>query len=287
MRTTLFFAVSAIALLFYPSYVVAFDVPPNDGYVTDTANILSGAEKQALSSMISEYRASTTNEIAVVIVPSLNGEPIEDASLAVARKWGVGTTKNNGILLFIAYADHLVRIDVGYGLEGVVPDLVTKGIIDTDIVPAFRDGKYALGIQNAIISLEKHIGGEFTADRYKAPEESAGSLPFVFFFFFIVLQWLLAILARSKSWWLGGVFGGIASLVLIIAYGGWWWLSFPLFVVLGLFLDFVVSKNYRKSSTPSWWAGGGWGSGGSSGSGGGFGGFGGGSFGGGGASGRW
>ena len=287
-RTLLSLAIFLSSITLLPSVVSAFDVPANDGFVTDTVQLLSAEEKSSIESTLSAYRASSSNEIAVVILSTLKGDPIEDVGLAIGRKWGVGSTKSNGILLLIAYDDHLVRIDVGYGLEGAVPDLVAKGIIDTDIVPAFRDGTYALGIQTAIASLQKHIGGEYTADRYNVPEESAGPLPFVFFFLFIVLQWILAILARSKSWWLGGVFGGIAGVVLVIAYGGWWWLAIPQFVVLGLFLDFVVSKNYHRRGTPSWWAGGGSGLGGSSGSGGGgFGGFGGGSFGGGGASGRW
>lgn len=279
--------VSALALiaLSCPSALYAFDVPPNDGFVTDTVRLLSADEKASLESVITEYRATTSNEIAVVILSTLKGEPIEDVALDIGRKWGVGSAKDNGILILIAYDDHLVRIEVGYGLEGAVPDLVAKGIIETDITPAFRDAQYSAGIQSAIASLQKHIGGEYTVERYSRPEESQGALPFFFFFLFIAFQWVIAILARTKSWWLGGVFGGIASLVLFIAYG--WWLTIPLFIFLGLFLDFIVSKNYQKRGPTSWWAGGGWGPGGSSGSSGGFGGFGGGSFGGGGASGRW
>lgn len=277
---------SLLFALLLPVTAFAFDVPPNDGFVTDTVHLLTAEEKSSIESTIADYRSATSNEIAVVILPTLGGEPIEEVSLEIGRKWGVGSTKNNGILLLIAYDDHLVRIDVGYGLEGAVPDLVAKGIIETDIVPAFRDAKYATGISSAIASLQKHIGGEFTAERYAEPAENFGSLPYFFLLLFFALQWILVVLSRTKSWWLGGLWGGIAAVILTAIYG--WWLSIPVLVVLGLLLDFLVSRNYQKRGPTSWWAGGGWGPGGSSGSGGGgFGGFGGGSFGGGGASGRW
>lgn len=275
---------TASILFALPAY--AFDVPPNDGFVTDAAGILSKSEDAALELELQQYKDQTSNEIAVVILPTLGGEAIEDVGLAIARKWTVGSrAKNNGILMVIGYAEHEVRFDVGYGLEGAVPDLVAKGIIDTDIVPAFRRGDYYGGILAAIDSLKKHIGGEYTADRYASKTESGNFSPAFFFVLFLLFQWLISILGRSKSWWLGGVVGGIGGIALALLYG--WWLTIPVLIPLGLFLDFIVSKNYQSRGRTSWWAGGGWGPGGGRGSGGGFGGFGGGGFGGGGASGRW
>lgn len=281
-------AVFVAALLLAAAPVAhAFDVPPNDGFVTDTAGLLTKQQDAALEAGLQQYKDQTSNEIAVVILPTLGGEAIEDVGLAVARKWGVGSkAKNNGILMVIGYAEHEVRFDVGYGLEGAVPDLVARGIIDTDIVPKFRSGDYNGGITAAIDSLRKHIAGEYTADRYAAKAEDGYFSPAFFIALFILFQWLISILGRTKSWWLGGVFGGLGGVVLAVAYG--WWLSIPLLIPLGLLLDFIVSKNYQARGRTSWWAGGGWGPGGGGrGSGGGFGGFGGGGFGGGGASGRW
>jgi uncharacterized protein len=235
-----------------------------------------------------QYQKQTTNEIAIVILPNLGGYAIEEAALEIGRKWGVGSVKNNGILMLVAYEEREVRIEVGYGLEGAVPDLVAKGIIDTDIVPFFREGQYAKGIEAAIDSLKKHIGNEYTADRYAKPETDSPFLGTGLIFAFVLFQWLLVILGRTKSWWLGGVFGAVAGIILVVLFS--WWISIPVLVILGLFLDFVVSRNYKKRGPTKWWAGGGWGPGGGGfggGSGGGFGGFGGGSFGGGGASGRW
>jgi uncharacterized protein len=263
----------------------ALTVPPNDGFVTDLAKILTPDQERAIETELTGYRNATSNEVAVLIVKALDGVPIESLGIETLRKWGIGTKKDNGILLLIAYDDHTARIEVGNGLEGVIPDIVAKGIIDTDIVPRFRQGEYFGGIQAAITSMEKHIGGEFTPDRY-AGSQSDGVVPFLVFFGFIVFQSLLAIMARSKSWWLGGVLGGIAGLILALLYS--WWLSIPVLVVIGLLLDYVVSKvgpqmGRRRRSV--WWLGGG-GFGGGSG-GGGFSGFGGGTGSGGGATGRW
>ena len=265
--------------------VFAFEVPANDGFVTidfaagsEATVVMSADEQAALELALQEYKNKTSNEIAVVVVQTLGSEPIEDVALQIARKWGIGSKENNnGILLLVAYDERQVRFEIGYGLEGAVPDIVAKGIIDTDIVPNFRDGNYYAGIVQAVESLQRHIAGEYTADRYVAEEGEVNGA--VFFFGFLLLQWMFAILSRTKSWWLGGIFGGAGGLILAGIYN--LWLSIPFLVVAGLLLDYVVSKNYQKRGKTSWWAGGGFGPGG------GFGGGRGGGFGGGGASGRW
>ena len=268
-------------------HVHAFDVPPNDGFVTDTVNVLTVEQKQSLDQDLTTYKQQTSNEIAVLIVESLNGEPIADVAVQVGRKWGVGTAgKNNGILILIARTEREVFIATGYGLEGAIPDIVAKGIIDLDMVPNFRDGKYGEGIAAGIDALKKHIGGEYTAERYTT--SSGGGLwgP-ALFVIFLALQFFGAAVAQTKSWWLGGVLGGAAGIILTILYS--WWLSIPLLVALGLLIDYFLSKSaLRRKRLRGGGFYGGWGSGGSRGSGGGgFGGFGGGSFGGGGASGKW
>ncbi len=284
-----------VVSLFVPS-ALAFDVPPNDGYVTDVSGVtppLIEPQKEAsLEAALADYYAKTSNQIAVVIIRSLGYEQLEDVSLQIARKYGIGDKQHsNGILMLVSYDDRAVRFEVGYGLEGAVPDLVAKGIIETDVVPAFRQGDYASGIAAAVDALQKHIGNEYTSDRYaETSVQNDEMTAFPLFALFIALQWVLSILARTRSWWLGGVFGFFGGLALALFYG--WWLSIPVLIVLGLFLDFVVSRNYRARGPTSWWAGGNWGPGGGGrwgggGSGGGFGGFGGGGFGGGGASGRW
>lgn len=262
----------------------AFDVPLNDGYVTDVTGTLSDAQKQDIDATIDAYKKETSNEIAILLVNTLGGEDISEVGVKVGRAWGVGDKqKNNGILILVALEDHQVTIQTGYGLEGAVPDIVAKGIIDTDIAPNFREGKYYEGLSAAIDSLKKHIGGEYTADRYE--EKGAGIAPFIFFFFFVLIQFFAAIFARTKSWWAGGVVGGVAGIILTAIFG--WWVAIPILVVLGLLFDFIVSRMPKTPRRGGRWGGGGGFGGFGGGSSGGGGGFGGGSFGGGGASGGW
>ncbi len=269
----------------------AVTVPPNDGFVTDVAGILATADEQALEQKLTQYKASTSNEIAVLILPSLHGEDIAEASVEIGRSWGVGSKEyNNGILILIDYEGREVFLATGYGLEGAVPDIVAKGIIDTDLTPHFRDGDYIGGLNAAVDSLAKHIGGEYTAERYENTGSDVSFSPALFFFGFMLLQWMFAIMARSKSWWAGGIFGGIGGLILAVIFT--WWISIPILVFLGLLLDYIISKNFKSRAPTAWWAGGNWGPGTRGGiggprGGGGFGGFGGGSFGGGGARGKW
>lgn len=281
----LFFAAVATAGLFASQALADFAVPVNDGYVTDQAHVLTTQQEQALENKLKAYDLQTSNQIAVLIIPSLSGADIADAAVTVGRAWGVGTKEhNNGLLILISYADHQINISTGYGLEGAVPDIVAKGVIDTYMVPDFRDGKYYEGIDSAVDALEKHIGGEYKPDRY-AKKDTSGAVVWVIFFLFIAFNWIAAFLARSKSWWAGGIVGGILGVILTIMFS--WWLSIPALVIIGLIFDYIVSKQGPRGprGRGPWGGFGGWGggTGGSSG----FGGFGGGSFGGGGASGKW
>ena len=220
----------------------------------------------------------------MLIVRTLEGEEIADVAVEVGRAWGVGTQENNnGILMLIAYEDRRVFIATGYGLEGAVPDIVAAGIVETDIAPFFRDGDYYGGIRAGVEALQKHIGGEYAAERYSSGSgDGFGLGQFLFFLLFIGFDFIVAIFGRSKSWWLGGVVGAVIGIGLGAMYV-WWW-SVPLLAGLGLLFDFIVSKmGPRKGRRGGIWFGGPGGRGG----GGGFGGFSGGSFGGGGGGGKW
>lgn len=273
------------AALLPSAALAAFEVPPNDGYVTDVGAILSTEQEEQLERTLSDYQRESSNEIAVVILQSLQGEPIADAAVAIGRKWGVGTGENdNGILMLISYEDRSIFLATGYGLEGAVPDLVAKGIIETDIAPSFREGDYAGGIQAGVLALQKHIAGEYKADRYATDTGEGGFFPWLLFFVFLIFNFFASSFARTKSWWLGGVVGGVLGVIYTALIG--WWFSIPILVVCGLVFDYILSKGGPGGGRPGRF--GGWGGfGGGGGSGGGFRGFSGGSFGGGGAGGRW
>src|ERR1700712_5204548 len=132
--------------------------------VNDFAHVLSASDKQQLESKLVQFDNETSTQLAVVIVNSLNDYPLEDVSLKYLRDWGIGNKKtNNGALLFIAVQEHKVRIETGYGLEGALPDVTCKAIIDNDIVPQFKSGSYAGGIDAGTNSMMKATKGEYKA----------------------------------------------------------------------------------------------------------------------------
>lgn len=284
---------SATAALFLACHVgvaYAFEPPPNDGFVTDAIGLLSSADEQSLEQRLQSYARETSNEVAILIIRDTQGEAIADVAIETLREWGIGDEqKNNGILMVYkdssTLGDREFFIVTGYGLEGVVPDIVARGIIERDIVPKFQDGEYAAGFMAGIDALEKHIGGEYTADRYVDAGE--GWLPFGLFFLFVFGDALAAFMGRTKSWWFGGIIGFVFGVVLTALYS--WWISIPVLVAIGLALDFFLSQSGYSGMRGRGGRGGGFGghSGFGGGSGGGFGGFGGGSTGGGGAGMKW
>lgn len=283
-------AILALALLLAPS-AHAYDLPPNDGFVTDSIGLLTAQERDALDTELQSYASETSNEIAILIIDDLQGEDIVDVAVHAFRTWQIGTAENdNGILIVFKQSatlgDRELFINTGYGLEGAVPDIVAKGIIDEEIIPFFQEGEYAEGLAAGIDALQKHIGGEYEADRYSAPDD--GVWPFLLFVGFFLLEAIAAFLGRTKSWWVGGILGAILGIILTALYS--WWIAIPVLVALGLVLDFFLSQaGYQGARGRGGRGGGGfWGGGFGGGSGGGgFGGFGGGSTGGGGAGSRF
>lgn len=288
--------IGSVLLMSTAQPVAALSIPPapTDIPVVDQTNTLNDAEKQELAGIIAAQREKTGNQLAVLMIPSLEGEVLEEYSLKVAREWGVGGERNNGMLLLIAINDRQLRIEVGYGLEGALTDARASQIIRDRITPELQQGRYFAGLKSGLEGISTAIEGE--VDPALTPDNGAfsfSSIPweFVAFVVFAIPSWLGAMLARTKSWWAGGVIGGGVGAVIGFIFGSLFTgiASAVILAVIGLFFDKTVSANYQKharsGNSPSWWAGGPYIGGG--GSGGGFGGFGGGSFGGGGASGRW
>ena len=288
-------ALGFVAAGFVTLTAVALSVPPKptDIPIVDQTNTLSTEQKATLAEQIAAERTKSGNQIAIVIVPSLENGSIEEYSLDIAREWGIGTAENNnGVLLLIAKNDRLLRIEVGTGLEGALTDVQSGRIIRDDIRPLFQQEKYFEGVQAGLTSIIEAINGEYIPTT-TATEPVRLPWELIFGFGFLIFSWLGSILARTKSWWAGGVIGGASGGILGLLAGS---LVFGLIgagalAVIGLLLDKVVSANYQshagRGDKPSWWAGGGFLGGGGPRGGGGFGGFGGGGFGGGGSSGSW
>jgi uncharacterized protein len=124
-----------------------FTPPKLTGYVTDQTGTLRQGELSTLNARLRQFETETSNQIAVLMVGTIGDSPVEEASLKVAELNKIGRAgKNNGVLLFIAKDDRALRIEVGYGLEGALPDITTGQIIRHEIVPRFREGNYYAGI---------------------------------------------------------------------------------------------------------------------------------------------
>ena len=140
-----------------------------DTRVHDEASLLSQAFVNRLEQQLKGHEDSTSNQIAVLIVETLDDVPVEDYTLRVAEHWKLGQEeKDNGVLLFIAVKDRKVRIEVGEGLEGVLPDAICNQIIRNEIAPFFRQNDYESGIQAAVSAMIQAIGGEYHAERRPA-----------------------------------------------------------------------------------------------------------------------
>lgn len=295
--------VSYFIILPRSSYALTF--PTATGYVNDFANISSPDVKAGLEQKLVNLEKEKSIEFSVVTVDSLQGTTVEDYATRLFENWKIGKkgqpaspgsaglSGDNGLLFLIALSEKKVRFEVGYGLEGILPDAKTGRILDTYVIPNFKNGDYAKGIVDgvgatlAILSADPSLTPPTTPTPPNLP-----NLEIIFFLVIIVVQYLASFLARSKSFWAGGVLGAIAGIVIGL-------ISHVLFIglfsaiglgILGLLLDFILSKNYDRlkrmgHSNTFWTTFGGFGGGRSGG--GGFGGFGGGLSGGGGSSRGW
>ncbi|MFN0158544.1 MAG: TPM domain-containing protein [Bacteroidota bacterium] len=289
----------AVLLLLFSAFLYAADVPFLSGRVNDTAGILFPNTIDDLEALLKTHEDSTSNQVAVLTIVSLDGEPIENYSMRVVETWKLGHKgKDNGVLLLVARDDREVRIEVGYGLEGSLPDITCSRIVQNEIIPRFKDGDFDGGVRAGVTSILAAIKGEYTADDAEGTSgDSIGGRIVAFLMFFLVVGLFTAIAVVStgcQSWFL---------FVFLIPF----WFLFPT-AILGFtpgvilfvlyIVGFIVSKFFFAGSEKGkrlqkkWISSGmfassgrGWSSSGGS-SGGGFSG-GGGSFGGGGASGKW
>ncbi len=221
--------------------------------VSDFTGTLSTDQAQALENKLVAFDDSTSSQIAVVIIGSTKDRDIADFAVALGRAWGIGNKKtNNGVLLLVAKEDRKMFIATGYGLEGALPDAISKRIIENEIKPNFRDNDFYRGLDQGTDAIMQAIKGEYTAPEGYHEEDGEGGFPLILIFIIIFI--LFNIIRKG-----GGGGGYYHRSGRHRGPGGIWF--FP--------------------------SGGGSSFGGGSSSGGGFGGFGGGSFGGGGSGGSW
>lgn len=269
----------------------AVAIPSLQARVTDLTGTLSAAQQAQLEQQLASFEKARGSQIAILVVPTTQPEVIEQFSIRVAEAWKIGRRNHDdGVLITVAKNDRKMRIDVGYGLEGAIPDAIAKRIISETMAPKFRQGDFAGGLSSAVTQMEKLIEGESlpapAADR--PPGASAGNFEQL-----LVIGLMLAVVGGTV---LRAMFGRLVGSGLsggLVGAAAWFITGSMLVAGLGgaiafLFVLALSSGAGRRSGTGGW--GGGWPSGGSGGSwGGDSGGWsgGGGGFGGGGASGDW
>lgn len=282
-----------LPFLFFTQAAYAQSFPKPVGYVNDFAGLYSESFRTTLEQKLASFESSNSAEVTVVTVDTLGDSTIEDYASKLFEDWKIGKAiKDNGVLLLIAEKEHDVRIEVGYGLEPVVTDARAGRIIRNDIIPEFKAGNYEAGTEKGVATLLSYIRGESVPEVSKPTQDWSGWLDFIPFIFFGFI-YVGSFLARTKDYYVGGILGLIIGLIIGI-FVGQLMAIFYLTVVLGLLglaLDYILSRNYQalklQHKDTGWWGSRGGFSGGGGRSGGFGGGFGGGSSGGGGASGHW
>jgi uncharacterized protein len=167
---------SFIFLLLVTSLTFALDVPPLRGRVNDYAGVMSQDQAQSLESQLAQFEQDTGHQVAVLTIPTLDGEDIEGFSIRVAENWKIGKKGfDNGVILLVAIKDRKLRLEVGYGLEGVLPDAIAKRITSDYIVPHFRAQDYAGGIVAGIDAVLKVIKKEPLPESARKKASGQGS----------------------------------------------------------------------------------------------------------------
>jgi uncharacterized protein len=275
----------------------ALQVPRLEGHVNDYAGMLSPADRQQLEALLTDFERKDSTQIVVLTIPSLQGDALDDFSIRVAEAWKIGQKKvDNGAILLIAKDDRKMRIEVGYGLEGRLTDLMAGRIIRNVIAPQFKAGRFDQGISDGVAAMIGVVRGEYSAnDTLRRPRQPHHGVPLIALFGLFFLINALGRVNRLMGATAGGVLFPIAG-ALFFGLGPLLLLGLiPLGSVAGLLLSRIggplsyggTGSRYRGGFWGGGFGGGGFGSGGLGG--GGFGGFsgGGGGFGGGGASGGW
>ncbi|SCC93277.1 conserved membrane hypothetical protein [Thiomonas sp. X19] len=254
-------------------------VPPLTAPVTDLTGTLSAAQVQALDQQLQAFATRKGSQIAVLIVPTTQPEAIEQYSIRVTDAWKLGRKGvDDGVLLLVAKDDRAVRIEVGYGLEGTIPDAIAKRIVAETITPDFKAGNFDAGIQAGVGQLMRLIDGEpLPPPRQAAAHDQGPPLQMALFVVFGAV-----VLGQALRAVLGRVLGAGASAVAA-GIGGWLLIGSGLLAGGAALLAFFAVLSGMRFGGPGGFGGGGLGGGNG---GGGFSG-GGGGFGGGGASGRW
>ena len=178
-------------------------IAPSGKWVTDAGNFLSASERSILERKLSGYADSTSSQIILVTVPDLGGYDPQEYALTLGREWKVGQAgKDNGVVILISREERAIRIEIGYGLEGVIPDVFASRVVRDVITPAFKAGEFFQGLNSAVDIMMAAASGEFQAEEM-ARETGRGINPAVLYLIFIFVFMIISAM-RNKGGGKGG-----------------------------------------------------------------------------------
>lgn len=188
-QTKTFFATLLFSLFLFPFLVQAQNLPSEPvGHVNDFADMLSRSQQQQLEQKLRNYRDTTTTVIAIATLENLNGISIEETATTLFNDWGMWQgNKDNGVLILVAKQERKMRIEVGYGLEGAIPDVMAGRIIREILSPQFKRGNFYGGFDRATSAIIQLASGEYTGQlTEKRSSEDSGMADFIVFVLFIL-----------------------------------------------------------------------------------------------------
>jgi uncharacterized protein len=181
-------------------------ISPSGKWVTDTADMLSDAEERTLSAKLASYADTTSTQIIIVTIPSVEGA-IEEYAVELGRRWGVGQQgQDNGVVILVLRDDRDVFIATGYGLEGAIPDAIASRIVRNVIVPNFRSGNYYAGLSEAADHLIAAARGEFSAEQIGTPRQGERTFDGATLFILMIIAYFAISAMRHRGG--GGSDGG-------------------------------------------------------------------------------
>ncbi|MFY8037324.1 MAG: TPM domain-containing protein [Cyclobacteriaceae bacterium] len=206
---------TSLLLILSVSAIGQIAVPSHGGrWVHDEANVLSPSTVAQLEQVLKAERDSTSNQIAILIVPSLEGEDIDGFGIRVADAWKAGSEKNdNGVIFIIAIQERKMRIEVGQGLEGVLTDALSSRINRNEVAPQFRQGNYDAGVAAGTMAIIQAIKGTYKGDGPARRSKRGGKSPLTTIIIIIII---IIIMSRSR----GGGVGGYWAAGSLLGGGG-------------------------------------------------------------------
>jgi uncharacterized protein len=231
-----------ISLVLFPLQLMALEAPRMTGRINDQAGMLSPETKQRLEQKLASFERETSNQVAILTIPSLLGDDIDQFSIRVAEAWKLGQKgKDNGVLLVLAQTERKVRIEVGMGLQGVLPDITAGRIIRETMRPHLKSGDFDQGITVAVDSIIASTKGEFKGTGQSTQKHTAKNTSSSFVTLFLLAA-VVAVILGLFSRYLGGAAGAIGlPLAASMAFPGMGLITLLLLASGGLVGGFLLS----------------------------------------------